>query len=299
MNLDHYQAFLQVAEQGSITAAAKALGVSRPTLSRQLSALEEDLGLALLHRSTRSLSLTPSGRRLLEQLRPVLEALEGIEASLQEERDEATGLLRVSAPPVLAPALAPLFVELTREHPALRLELQATIQWAELRSDGVEVAIRAGRVRDPALICRRLGASEVQAVAAPAYLERHGTPTSLAELEDHVLLRGHQPDGQPQRWWPLREGGGHPVDGAFSSNDQRALLAAALAGGGVALLSDASAGEALADGRLVRVLPQSLGSSLALHVVYAQRKLQPARVRVFVEALIRWFDTQPRASWLS
>lgn len=298
MSLDHYQAFLRVAERGSITAAAKDLGVSRPTLSRQLSALEESLGLALLHRSTRSLTLTPSGRRLLEQLRPVMQALEGIETRLQEERDEATGLLRVSAPPVMAPALAPLFLELSQEHPALRLELQTSIRWAELRSDGVEVAIRAGRVRDPALICRRLGASEVFAVAAPSYLERRGAPSSLEELREHVLLRGHQPDGHPQRWWPLREGGGHPVDGAFSTNDQRALLELALSGGGVALLSEVSCGQALAEGRLARVLPQALGTTLALHVVYAQRKLQPARLRVFVDALIRWFDTRPRESWL-
>ncbi|MCB9792460.1 MAG: LysR family transcriptional regulator [Alphaproteobacteria bacterium] len=288
MDLDLYRGFLRAVEQGSITAAARSLGVSRPTLSRQISALEEELGLALLHRSTRTLTLTPSGRQLVEALRPLVQELERLEGRLKAQRDEASGLLRVSAPPVLAPALSLLLLELRRAHPDLRVELDADIRWVELRSDDVDVAVRAGRLRDPDLVQRSLGSADISALASPDYLARRAPPRSAAELSEHVLLLGQGQDGHPQAAWPLREGGYVAVDSGFCCNDQRALLEAALAGEGLALLSTVTAGPALAEGRLLRVLPAELGTRLPLHAVYARRKLQPARVRVFVDALVDW-----------
>jgi DNA-binding transcriptional LysR family regulator len=289
MNLSHYQAFLRVVEVGSITAAAEGLGVSRPTLSRQLSAFERELGVALLHRSTREVRPTPAGRRLYERARPLLEELSRVDAAAREERDTVAGRLRVSAPPVLAPALSRLLVELRRQHPRLEVTLTADIRWAELRSDEAEVAVRAGRVNDPALIQRRLGSADISAVASPGYLERAGAPPSPEDLAAHQLLRGFGPEGEPQESWPLRGGGWLPVGGAFACNDQLALLEAALAGGGIALLSEVTAGRALAAGRLVRVLPERVGAELTLRAVYARRTLQPARVRTFVDALVTWF----------
>ena len=288
--LDLYQAFAVTVAEGSITAAAGVLGLSRPTLSRQLAALEARLGLALLHRSTRQVRPTPAGQRLYAQLQPLLADLARVEAGMQEERDEVTGLLRASVPPVIAPDIGRMVVGLLQEHPRLQVELLADIRWAELRADGVEVAVRAGRHPDPSLIQRRLGVSDVSAVASPGYLARHGAPADAAALAGgHRLLRGHSADGLPQRWWPLRDGGRLPVDGAFASNDQLVLREAALADGGIALLSEASSAPFLADGRLVRVLPGEVGTHLRLHAVFVRRTLQPARVRVFVEALARWY----------
>ncbi|MCB9765665.1 MAG: LysR family transcriptional regulator [Alphaproteobacteria bacterium] len=296
MDLDLYRCLVTTVDHGSITAAAAALGLSRPTLSRRLSELEAHLGLALLHRTTRRVEPTPAGRRLVDQLRPVLQDLARIEQSALEERDEVSGVLRTSVPPVLAPDIVRLVVQLQQEHPRLEVELLADIRWAELRGDRVEVAVRAGRVGDPDLIRRRLGASEISAVAAPDYLARRGTPARVEDLADHRLLRVHGPEGTPMLWWPLRSGGRVPVSGAFSSNDQRALLEAALAGGGIALVSESSSAQALARGLLVRVLPDQIGVRLPLHAVYARRKLQPARVRVFVDGLVRWFeDREPGA----
>lgn len=292
MDLDLYRAFLITAQRGSITAAAAALGLSRPTLSRHLAALEARLGLALLHRSTRAVHPTPAGQRLAEQLAPLFAGLAAVEAGLREEREEVSGLLRVSAPPVVAPDLSRMLLQLQQQHPALSVELHADIGWAELRRDGVEVAVRAGRIKDTALIQRRLGTSEVSAVASPAYLARAGAPAGLADLDGHRLLLGHRPEGGPQRWWPLRDGGALPVNSRFSCNDQRALLEAALAHGGVALLSEVSSGPDLAEGRLSRVLPALIGTRLQLHAVYARRTLQPARVTAFVEALVRWFEAK-------
>lgn len=289
VDLSRYALFAAAVQHGSITAAAAALGLARPTLSRQLAALEEGLGLALLHRSTRQVQPTAAGRRLYEQITPLLEGFARVRAGLLDERDEISGLLRVSVPPVLAPELGRLLVQLGREHPRLSVELLADIRWADLRRDGIDVAVRAGRVIDKDLVQHRLGATDVSAVASPGYLARRGAPAALADLAAHQLLRGHGPDGTPQRWWPLRGGGRVPVDGAFACNDQRALQEAALADGGVALLDERSAARALADGRLVRVLAPQLGTRLQLHAVFTRRTLQPARVRAFVEALTRWY----------
>lgn len=289
MDLGEHQLFLTTVERGSITAAADELGISRPTLSRKLASLEQRLGLALLHRTTRRLSLTPAGRRLYEELRPLLDEVSRVEAAITEERDEVSGRLRVSAPPVLGPELGRVLLDLQRTHPRLAVELVTDIRWAELRSDGIDVAVRAGRIQDRDLVHRRLGSADVSALASPGYLARHGTPATVEELASHRLLRGHAADGSPQRSWPLRDGGRLSVDGDFVSNDQRVLLEAALADGGVALLSEVSGGEALADGRLERVLPAEIGAELFLHAVFARRTLQPARLKVFVDALVTSF----------
>lgn len=288
MDLNAYRAFVLAVEHGTITEAAAELGVSRPTLSRQLSALEERLGLALLHRTTRQVRATPRGRRLYEELRPIIDDMDGIEARLQEERAEPVGWLRVSVPPVIAADIMPALEALRREHPKLRIELHADVRWADLHDDRIDVAVRAGRVGDPTLVQRRLGVRDVYAVASPAYLEAHGEPDGVEALSNHALLRGLGPNGDAHESWPTWSGGRVPVDGSFVSNDQRVLLEAALMGSGIALLSDVSAGHHVASGRLRPVLPEIVGTALVLHAVFARRTLQPAAVRVCIDALVRW-----------
>ncbi|MEQ9080655.1 MAG: LysR family transcriptional regulator [Sandaracinaceae bacterium] len=294
MDLGEHQLFVATVDHGSITAAAASLGVSRPTLSRRLSALEARLGLALLHRSTRSLTLTPAGRRLYERVKPLIEDVARAEAQLLEERDEVTGRLTVSAPPVLAPELSAVLVRLQRLHPALHVHLTTSVRWVDLRAEGIDVAVRAGRLHDPELVHRRLGYGDVSAVASPGYLEPRGAPADVDALSEHALLMGAAPEGGPQRWWPRRDGERVPVDGRFHSDDQAALLEAAIAGAGIAMLSELTAAAPLADGRLVRVLPEILGARIAVHAVFTRRTLQPARVRALVDALARWFAERGR-----
>ncbi len=275
-------------ERGTITDAAAELGVSRPTLSRHLAALEERLGLALLHRTTRQVKVTPRGRRLYEELRPLLDGVDGIEARLQEERAEPVGWLRVSVPPIIATDILPSLEELRQAHPKLSVEMLGEVRWADLHADRVDVAVRAGRIGDASLVCRRLGARDVYAVASPGYLESHGTPSTASDLKAHDLLRGHDPHGDVSTSWPSWKGGRIPVDGRFVSNDHRVLMEAALSGAGIALLSDVSAGRHVDAGRLVRVLPDEVGVELMLHAVFSRRTLQPASVRACIDALVRW-----------
>ncbi|MEC7520445.1 MAG: LysR substrate-binding domain-containing protein [Myxococcota bacterium] len=288
MDLGEHQLFVATVDAGSITAAAAALGLSRPTLSRRLAALEARLGLALLHRSTRSLTLTPAGRRLYERVKPLIDDVARAEAQLLEERDEVSGPLTISAPPVLAPELSVVLVRLQRLHPRLRVSLTTSVRWVDLRAEGIDVAIRAGRLEDPDLVHRRLGHGDVSAVASPRYLDARGAPT-LETLSAHALLLGAAPEGGPQRWWPRRDGERVPVEGGFHCDDQAGLLAAALADAGVAMLSELTAAPHLESGGLVRVLPETLGTRIAVHAVFTRRTLQPARVRVLVDAVARWF----------
>lgn len=288
MDLNAYRAFVLAVERGTITEAAAELGVSRPTLSRQLAALEERLGLALLHRTTRQVKVTPRGRQLYEQLRPVVDEVDGIEARMREERAEPVGWLRVSVPPIIATDIFPTLEGLRRSHPKLSVEMLGEIRWADLHTDRVDVAVRAGRVGDASLVRRRLGARDVYAVASPAYLALHGVPSSLDALEGHDLLRGHDPHGEAMRSWPTWKNARVPVDGRFVSNDHRVLMEAALSGAGIALLSDVTAGRHVDAGRLVRVLPDEVGVELVLHAVFARRTLQPASVRACIDALVDW-----------
>ncbi len=288
VDLNAYRAFVLAVEHGTITDAAARMHVSRPTLSRQLAALEERLGLALLHRTTRRVRPTPRGRRLYEELRPLVDDLDTIEAQLHEARREPVGWLRVSVPPLIASDVFPALDGLRLAHPKLSVELIADQRWADLHSDRIDVALRAGKVGDPSLVQRRLGVRDVYAVASPAYVQAHGLPESVEELREHAVLRGQDPRGDAKTSWPSWDGPRIPVDGRFVSNDQRVLLEAALRGSGIALISDVSAGHHVAEGRLQRVLPEVIGTALVLHAVFARRTLQPASVRVCIDALAKW-----------
>lgn len=288
MDLVACQLFVTTVDAGSITAAAATLGLSRPTLSRRLSALEEDLGLALLHRTTRSLTPTTTGLRLYQRLQPLLRELEGITEALQAERDGVVGRLVVSVPPAVADEVATLLVHLMQQHPLLETELRSEVQVTDLRDGEVEVALRAGLLDDPDLIQRLVSSRPVRAVATPAYLREHGTPQTAQDLGHHALLLGLHPDGSPRRAWPLLDGTRVLVSGRLQTADQTATLAACLAHGGIALLTEPTYAASLQAGLLELVLPEVVGTTIDLHAVFARRSLQPARVRAFVDAAATW-----------
>jgi DNA-binding transcriptional LysR family regulator len=276
--------FVATVHAGTITGAAEVLGVARPTLSRRLAALEEDLGVALLHRSTRAVRPTRAGRRLVERMEPVLRDLATIEADVASEATSVSGTLVVSIPPPMAPEIAALLVGLQREHPALAVDLRVDVRMADLRG-GVEVALRAGPSMDPDLVQRRVTTRPVRALASPDHLARAGIPRDVDDLASHALILERGGDGAVRTSWPLQDGGRLAVRGSWITDDQHGVLQAALAGAGVALMSEVSYGPALAAGRLALVLPERVGTELPLFAVTARRTLLPARVRVFLDAV--------------
>lgn len=286
----HYASFVAVVQLGSITEAGRQLGLPRGTVSRHLARLESDLGVALLHRTTRQVTPTSAGQRLFERVVPLLDEWASIEADVRADAGAVVGTVRVSVIPLLAAPMARVIARLHADHPRLTVEVVSNVRLVDLRSEGFDAAIWAGEPRDPDLVSRTLAAGNVGLAASPSYLDRHGTPDTVEALGEHALLRGHSGLSRPRVWWPLVDGGRFKVDGRFVTNDPALLRQAALDGQGIALLSDLNCGAALHDGRLVRVLPGVVGVTAAVRLLYARRTLLPLRVRAFIDAVTEHFD---------
>lgn len=291
--MQHYEAFVAVVRTENITVAARELRVPRATVSRSLARLEADLGVSLVTRTTRRVTATPAGQRLYERVSPLLAEWLAVEQDAREDAHEVQGTVRVSALPILTPALGPVCRGLRVAHPRLSIEIVANVRLVDLRSEGFDLAIWAGDIRDPDLICRRLTVGHVGLVASPAYLRGRPAPETVDQLASHELLRGHNARSQPRTWWPLLAGGHVRVGGHFVTNDHALLRAAALEGQGIALLTELHYQQAVADGRLVRVLEREVGNDAVVWVIVAQRSLAPARVRVFIDALFAHFHLPP------
>jgi len=287
--IEAYEGLVQIIDTGSLSDAARALGVPRPTLSRRLAALEEALGVRLLHRGNRGALPTRAGERLYARVRPLVEALRDAEREVQQMDDLPRGLLRVSVSPAVAELFAPMLDAYARACPEVRVEVLSSNRFVDLKAEQFDVAIRGGALRDSDLISRALVRTEAFPVASPAYLGQHGHPTSADELASHRCLLGYGQRERPETRWPLRQGGWVPVSGPLTTNDRGLLRHSALEGHGIALLSAIFVKEALATGRLVPVLRDQVGGPLGLYAVYPERSFTPPQVRVFVEHAVGFF----------
>jgi len=284
MSMDGYDALIHVVEQGSVSAAARVLGVPRPTVSRRLARLEERLGERLVRRGPRDITVTRAGRQLYRRVRGPLDALAAAERELVDRRDAPSGLLRIAIPPLLAEPMAGFLLAFQQSWPDVQLEVLTETRFVDLTSEGFDVALRAGVLSQPDLVQRRLLTMRVRAWASRDYLARAGTPMVAADLPQHALLRGYDATNAVRTWWPLRGGGRLPVDGAFCTNDRALLRAACSAGAGIALLTDVPTPPP----DLVPVVPE-VGATIRLHVIYPERELLPARARVFIDAVVRFY----------
>ena len=251
-----------LAQQGSYTAAAARLGVSKAAISQRIAELERAAKVPLVQRTTRSMRLTEAGQRLVDDTRA---SFEQIAQSFEQVRDLAgqpSGLLRVTAPVALArQQLMPLLTGFLRLHPQVRIELDMADRLRSLATEGFDLAIRhSERAPDTHVAWTLCGTASVL-VATRAYLRRAGTPRAPADLQQHNCL--HYPRSQETPVWsftPVKAGKGRetvnvPVRGSLAANNSEALREAALVGAGIALLPDFSAQEALRKGQLVQVLP--------------------------------------------
>ncbi len=280
-------AFAKTVDAKSLSRAAIELGIPRATIGRRLARLEERLGVRLLRRTTRSLTLTDAGNAFYRQARLVLDAVDQAEASVSRS-DAVRGPLRISMPPLGLSPLQSMLVEFAQRHPDVKLSVHASSEYVDLQRGGFDVALRASAQLEPGLIARTLARSELIAVASKAYLAEHGTPKSVRDLRRHRLLLGYARGELPQTHWPLRSGGKVHVEGPFASNDITLLREAAVAGLGIAVLPMQAVEEALDDGRLTAVLRGTLGTDSRLSVVYPEREFVPPQVRAFVDAIVAW-----------
>jgi DNA-binding transcriptional LysR family regulator len=291
LGLDGYVA---IVDAGSIAEAARALGVPRATLSRQLQRLEQELDTRLLHRSTRRLVLTVAGEELYRRGRHIVAETRAAEEAIRHLDGAPRGLLRISTPGMGPGGVLgePIAAFLTR-FPEVRIEVIATNRHVDLVAEGIDVALRGGVVRDPNLVRRVLLRTDLWAVASPLYLERRGTPVSPEELIDHACLVGFAGTAHPQTTWPLLEGGEVRVQPTHASDDPFLLRTLACHHHGIALTPSTLLLDDVVSGRLIRVLPDHVGQRAGLSIVYAHHEIIPHRVRAFVDHLVAWVRDHP------
>jgi DNA-binding transcriptional LysR family regulator len=286
--------FLRVLDAGSISAAARQLDLSVAVASKRLQRLERELGVRLLHRTTRQLRATPEGAVLAAQGRVLVEDLEALTGSLRQTGNEVSGVLRLTTSLSFGRQfISPLLPKFLAQHPRVKVSISLSDEKVDLVSAGFDLAIRIGVLEDSALIARKLAANRRVLCAAPAYLQKYGAPQTPADLEQHqcLLLTGVQRQSEV---WRLTHRDGEEVSvrgqGPLESNSGDALRDAAIEGLGIALHSSWHVADDLRAGRLQQVLPEwSLVNGI--YAVMPQRRLLPPRVRVFIEFLQAYFDS--------
>ena len=286
--LPQLAAFLAVADAGSFSAAARRSHSDKSVMSRQVKALEAALGLRLLNRTTRSLTLTPAGRRLFEDARdPIQDAATALGRA--RDLDHMEGSVRVaSAQSLAASVLVPALAELRRAHPLLRVELSTSERMTPLVDHGFELGIRVGRMPDSNLISRRLASWRYLLVASPAWITAHPEVTGPADLAPHWMLWGHSAAAQSWTFERADETVEVRMETSSLVFDTSQLLAeSARAGLGVAALPPFAIARALDEGVLVRLLPawRIRDSELGIFGVTPHRTMLPARVQVVLEAV--------------
>ncbi|MGA0611400.1 LysR family transcriptional regulator [Caldimonas sp. KR1-144] len=291
--MDQYRAmalFAEVVGQGSMTAAARALRMTPSAVSQQLRQLEQSLGVTLLHRTTRKLTLTEAGARFHEGCAAMVAAAQSAEQALARLRDAPEGELRLAAPvgmgPRIAPALAPLLVA----HPALTLRLFIDDTPIDLVEQRIDLALRVGSFADSSHVARRIGSLPRVVVASPAYLARRGWPAHPQELGQHDWLVMQPRSAGPVMIELHPEAGGEAaqalrVEGRAVSSNQLSLQYLCEAGLGLAVMVVPDIRDALREGRLVRVLPGWRLEDFPIYAVTPRRDEQPAKVRYALDAL--------------
>ncbi len=290
------QVFVRVAALGSFSAAARALDLSQTMVTKHVAALEERLGVKLLHRSTRRLVLTEGGRTYLAACERILAEIEEAEASASLDRVEPRGTLRLNVPLTFGfRHIAPAIPAFNRLHPAVSFDLGLADRYVDLIEEGWDLAIRIGRLKDSSLVARRLAVCRTVVCAAPSYLKEHGTPQSLDDLSRHNCLGYTLPSAIGANRWTFGLDGETvvPVQGNLRANNGDALLAACLAGQGLIYQPTFIVGDSLRDGLLVPVLGGYPTYEPGIHAVLPSGRQAPAKVRAFIEFLARRFAPEP------
>jgi len=285
LDLNHVFLFVEVVRANSFAAAARRLGMPANSVSRKIQELEAQVGSRLIHRSTRKLTLTAAGRTFFDRCAgPVSELAQAGQASV-DETQLASGIVRVAAPADFF-ELFPIewIVQFLDTHPRVRMEFVLDDAKADLIGEGIDVALRAAHFVDDNLIGHRIFATQFDLVASPAYLAARGKPTTLASLGDHDCLPQSNRTG-PVTWRLVSPDGEGEIEvsSRFRANTARAVLRAAVAGLGIALLPRPVNAPEIAAGRLVRVLPEFRREGADFYAVCVSRRHIPRAVTAFME----------------
>jgi DNA-binding transcriptional LysR family regulator len=288
------KAFVRVVEAGNFTKAADTLGVPNPTVTRLIQGLERDLQVKLLHRTTRSVTLTPEGATYYERVLRLLAELSDIESSTRQARGQPAGKVRVeTAAAVGAMLIVPALAGFYQAFPEVEIELGTGNRRSDLVAEGIDCAIRVGAIDEPSIVARRIGTFRSTICATPAFLQLHGTPQhpdDLARLPTVGMLSARS--GRPLPFRYLEGAASRELELAHKLvvNDTNSYVAAALAGLGIVQVPSYAVHDAVQAGRLVALLQQLPTPLVPIHVLYAPNRYLSAKVRVFIDWAVALFE---------
>ena len=288
------QTFVRVAEAGSFTAVADQMNVARSAVTRQIAALESHLGVKLMARSTRRLSLTSAGATYLEQCKDLLDRIHEVEGDLAGERKTLRGAIRMTVPMTFGLLhLTPLILEFSRTHPEIHVDLDFNDRRVNLIEEGMDLALRITGSLPETTVARRLTACRSVVAASPAYLKRHGEPKHPDDLERHACLAYSLTSRNT--WTFLIDGVQHAVEiaGPITANNGNALLEAAMLDMGIVRQPTFIAADAIRQGRLVTILRKFPAPVLDMFAVFPGTRFVPQRVRAFVDFLAARLGPEP------
>ncbi len=292
LDLIDLRSFLRIAELGSISAAARSLNMPKSSASRSLARLEEAVGAVLVERSTRHLRLTDAGLLLQRHARRIVDDVGEAENAIGGLVGNPRGDLRVSVPFTFAAGpLAPMLPSFLARYPEVRVVLTVDNRPVDLLTEEIDIAIRIGPLQDSDLIARRLTTFALWPCASPVYLARHAPISRPSDLSGHTLIA----HADRRATWRFRSSAGGvrdiEVEPGTVVPEPDVVRTMLVAGAGIGLLPDFHAFSAIADGTLVRVLPDHEGGSVDVHALYPSHRSLSAKVRVFVDALVDHFKT--------
>jgi len=272
MNLNDVRLFLRVVETNSFTAAADTLGIQKSTISRRIAQLEDDLGVRLLQRSTRKLSLTDEGQELFDRCRPLVEELEQVPDLVSANQQDPRGKLRITVPTEMGIyMLDEVVAGFLQRYPKLEVDIELSTRVVDLIEEGYDLALRVGDLADSSLIARPISSITLGLYASPGYLEKHGTPETPADLSDHLCITLQKPNPQ-WRFENWEQGAPISVSGRIRGNSLSFAASMAAKDLGIARLPRPFAASMVESGCLVPVLQEYKASQVTINAVYPSRR---------------------------
>lgn len=290
--------YCSVVENDSLAGAARTLNISPSVVSKQLSALEDRLGVRLLNRTTRRVSVTEVGTAYYDRCKRILADVDEAEIAVSRTHSEPRGLLRITAPSTFAHRhVTPHLPKFIDRFPEVEVQVQVNDRIVDLVDDGIDLAIRIAQLKDSSLIARRLAPNHRLIVATPEYLKTWGIPDRPEDLLQHALITW--PQGNPVNDWHFMVDDNEQMirtKGTISMNNGDSILSTVLAGGGLAMMNAFMAGEYVQDGRLLPVLDDYVREDVPIYAVYPSSRHLSPKVRAFVDFLVEIYG--PRPYWL-
>jgi DNA-binding transcriptional LysR family regulator len=290
--------FCSVVENDSLAGAARTMNVSPSVVSKQLSALEDRLGVRLLNRTTRRVSVTEVGAAYYERCKRIIADVDEAEVAVSRAHTAPRGLLKITAPSTFAHRhVAPHVPSFIDRYPEVQVQVLISDRIVDLVDEGVDLAIRIAQLRDSSLIARRLAPNHRAIVASPEYLKTWGIPERPEDVRGHAAIT-YPPGSQLNDWHFLEDGQEKVIrmGGTIALNNGDAILSTVLAGGGLAMLAAFMTGEYVKDGRLVPVLEEYVREDVPIYAVYPSSRHLSPKVRAFVDFLIETYG--PRPYWM-